>query len=191
MNYEITQAQLFDHKHNRTITNERAVEIPLALRYLKAVGSAGEDLVEVGAVTPYYCDNDHRVIDPYDKRGTIKARAEDYDFTDENVLSISTIEHIGADNQYEARDPMVEGLAFKVLEKIYQESKSCFISWGMGFNLALDETVRKNQHNFNHFFYHRTGERDWVLLHNPENFNVRYGMPFRCANSVIFITKNL
>jgi hypothetical protein len=185
MIYEITQ--LFDHEHNNTIANERAIEIPLALRYLSEMNG---DLVEVGAVTPYYSTSNHKVIDPMDKKSTIKSRAEDYDFTDENVLSISTIEHIGRGRKkYEK--PKIKDLAFKVLKKICKESKSCLLSWPMGYNTELDKKVKQNIDDFDYFFYHKKENKEWALSKDLKYFNSKYGKPFRWGNSVIFITKNL
>jgi hypothetical protein len=162
----------------------RAVELPLAFRYIDLV--AGE-LVEVGAVTPYYIESTHTCIDPTDKKSNTKAFAQDYDFKSQNVLCISTVEHIG---KGEYGLPRQKGLAFEVLNKIFEESKSCLISWPIGYNKALDKDFRDSPIE-SYFFYVKTS-RDplsWELVNSDDGFAYCFNSPFRRANSVIFVTK--
>lgn len=89
----------FYHPHNCGVNasprrTERTVELPIADRWLHAVDLA--NVVEIGAVTPYYWPGRiARVIDPADNRATEKASLFDVDFAGRDVLSISTIEHVG------------------------------------------------------------------------------------------------
>ena len=108
----------FNHPHNQTIVNERCVEIPVALRFLDLFKS--DDFVEVGAVLPHYIKSNHTVIDPIDNTSTNKDYAENVDFSNKSVLSISTIEHIGRGDYNIKRK---NDLAQEVLKKIYNVSK--------------------------------------------------------------------
>ena len=82
------------HTYNHPRVNERAVEVPVAVKMLKELPKA----IEVGAVTPHYLFCQHEVIDLYEEYpGVINAevltyqpRSSSYDL----VLSISTLEHL-------------------------------------------------------------------------------------------------
>jgi len=189
MNTEITY--YFDHPYNKTITNERAVEIVLGLRYIDLTRG---DLVEIGAVTPYYVNSNHEIVDPSDRMATTKEFAENYDnYNDKNVLSISTIEHMGMADRFSGPEKIKnETLAFDVLNKIYKESKSCFITWPIGYNLELDKKVKENLNKFNYFFYVKRNQNPlWELINDEEGFNFNYSSPFKYGNSIIFITKGI
>ena len=184
MNTEVTY--YFDHPRNTTLINERAVELILSLRYIDL--TKGE-LIEVGAVTPYYIKSNHECIDPTDPKATTKDFAENYDYRNKNVLSISTIEHIGRGDYNLEKN---EILAFNTLNKIYEESKSCLISWPIGYNKFLDNITKNNLNKFNYFFYvKRNQDPLWELVNDEEGFNFNYGSPFAAANSIIFITKGI
>ena len=132
--------------------NERAVEVAFGVRYIEEVSGKG-DLIEVGGVMPGYVKCDHTVIDPRGGKGVVKAFAQDCDFTDKHVLSISTIEHIGKRKlsrpnwrPYGFDQP--ESLGFEILNRIYERSKSCLISWPIGYNEYLDKKTKDNLNKF-------------------------------------------
>ena len=175
----------FNHPHNQTIINERCVEIPVALRFLDIFKD--DDFIELGAVLPYYIKSNHPVIDPIDQASTIKDCAENIDFSNKSVLSISTIEHIGRGDYHMKK---VDGLAQEVLSKIYNTSKTCLISWAVGYNKPLDSYVR-NSNEFNYIFHQRVEEDRWVVSEGLHNFDAHYGKPFHNGNAVLWIYKNL
>jgi hypothetical protein len=86
---------LFEHVFNcgfcNTRMTERSVEIALAIKY---IGDVQGDIIEVGAVTPYYQlpmnNKIKHTIDPTDLHVKVDIRKSlfDYDFSNENVLSI-------------------------------------------------------------------------------------------------------
>jgi hypothetical protein len=174
---------LFNHPHNETILNERCVEIPLGLKYIDFVEG---DLIEVGAVTPYYIKSNHDCLDPTDKKANIKKLAENYDFTKKNVLSISTLEHIGV-GDYKLKKET--NLAYEVTLKIYKESKTCLIGWPIGYNYNLDKTVKENIDNYNYMFYIKTGNYTWEYVNGLKGFSYKYNYPFKKGNSIIFLYK--
>ena len=186
---DLTVRYYFNHPHGGkgTLDNARAVELVLGLRYIDFV--AGE-LVEVGAVTPYYVRSPHDCVDPTDRKANIKGFAQDYDYKNKNVLSISTVEHIGTGDY---RLPKQKELAFEVLRKIHGESKSCLITWPIGYNETLDGEVKDNINDFNYFFYVKRSQEplSWELVNGKEGFGFDYGSPFRMANSVMFISKGI
>jgi len=176
---------LFDHPTRNTLVNERCVELPLAFRYIDFVNG---DLIEIGAVTPYYCNYPHECIDPTDNRATKKEFAENLDYIGKNVLSISTIEHIGRGDYHLEKEL---DLAYSILQKIYQDSKSCMITWPIGYNEVLDKITKENISRFNHFFIIKRGDVKWEVIEDVSGFDHLYGKPFRNANSIIVIYKNV
>jgi len=88
----------FDNPYNTTRLNERAVEVPLIMRYVQE--AEGKSILEIGNVLSHYYSFPHDVVDKYEKTpGVINQDAltyspkKKYDL----IISISTIEHIGWD----------------------------------------------------------------------------------------------
>lgn len=137
---------LFEHSFNCGYINERmterSVELSLALNYIQMQ----DNITELGAVTPYYFFEDKifEIIDPTDahKRATKKSLF-DCDLTGKNILSISTVEHIGTSDygMNEKKTPI------DAIEKILKEASSCLITAPLGYNRILDEWVKENQSN--------------------------------------------
>lgn len=140
---------LFESDYNCGFKNNRMTERCLELTLAREVIDSWKDnneessIIEVGAVTPYYFPGLIRnVLDAYDSHELINYKMDllDYDFTGWNVLSISTIEHVGiGDYNLEKKED-----AIFALNKILNESKHCFITWGMGYNKELDHYVVEN-----------------------------------------------
>jgi hypothetical protein len=119
-------------------TTERSVELALAFRWLKLI--AGR-VIEVGAVLPYYADQGmelskiDRIIDPSDRHPGVTDRCSlfEYDFCGKNVLSISTLEHVGTgDYDLPAED------CIHACERLVCDSAACFITVPLGYNPKLD-----------------------------------------------------
>ena len=88
------------HPYNLAWRNERSVEVPIALELLRS--HEGQPLLEVGNVLSHYVDADHQVLDKYESApGVINADAVEFDPGTKYglILSISTLEHIGRDEE--------------------------------------------------------------------------------------------
>lgn len=148
--YEASHYFTLDHSHNRfryfhhhhncgfpgRRKTERTVELALAKYWLEKVTNPWE----VGAVTPYYWPGKIReIVDPADKHQLITQRKSlfDVDFTGRNILSISTIEHIGEQSYglNEVANPI------QALEKLVGESNLMLLTFPIGWNQILDEFV--------------------------------------------------
>lgn len=82
----------FDHPYNTTALNERAVEIPIAMHWLR--GRTGRGL-EVGNVLGHYGFRGHRVVDRYERApGVEHLDVFEIDGSYRWVVSISTVEHV-------------------------------------------------------------------------------------------------
>lgn len=125
--------------------NERAVEIPLAMNFLKKYSS--HDIIEVGNVLRHYGVFKHIVVDKYEKMGGV-INEDILTFVPkkkyECVVSISTIEHIGFDEI--PRDAEKIG---KVLRRLYSiflnEDGKMFLTFPLGYNPAIDRLIREHK----------------------------------------------
>tara|TARA_R100000005_G_C4971479_1_gene184300 strand:+ start:131 stop:820 length:690 start_codon:yes stop_codon:yes gene_type:complete len=143
----------FHHPYGQTWNTEREIEIAIALRWLER---NPQDVVEVGAVMPYYQDNvKHEVIDPYDPKATIRDFMENQDLMLMNVLCISTIEHIGTtDYATNERQNIVDkNAAINALKQILDDGENCLISIPIGYNHFLDSWLEENLDILNCFAY--------------------------------------
>lgn len=112
--FEGRSYRYFYHPYNLAWRNERAVEVPIALGFLE--GSGGKRVLEVGNVLSHYVDVSHDVVDKYEKApGVINVDAVEFDpgRRYDLVVSISTLEHIGADEE-----PARPGAALEAVENL-------------------------------------------------------------------------
>jgi len=177
----------FFHPYNNTKINERCAEVALALEFI----SKHPDYVEVGAVMPYYIDNDNRVIDPFDPRGNDKRRLAECDLTGLNVLSISTLEHIGID-QY-GNTNLSDTEAIKGLNQILTTAKNYFITIPIGFNKTFDKQVEAQLSSIPHKYgILRKNKSDkppeWIKVDPVTHLDYEYNKPYPFANFVLIIT---
>ena len=106
---------------------ERTIEIPIAKEYI-AAHDTDERFLEIGAVTPYFRkalggEPTWPVYDLYDSWGRcVRMDAEDLTYTDANVLSISTIEHMGMLEYGNTEEDKVK--AAQVFQKITTQARS-------------------------------------------------------------------
>ena len=106
---------------------------------------------------PYYWECKHEIVDPYDELATIPDFVENIDLSGKEVITISTIEHIGLDEYADNKDSgganvpeiLEENGAVKALQQILNQSTRCFITFPAGYNMALDNWVVKNLHRIN------------------------------------------
>lgn len=175
---------------------ERALELAVARDWGNQLNG---DYIEIGAVTPYYGSNfsNHLVIDPYDSHENVNIKKSlfEYDYFGKNVLSISTIEHVGTgDYGLDKTESCIEAL-----NKILEESSLCLISFPMGYNNILDKYVMED----NRFrglttnvirvcVYGRNKYgNDWEILDKPEKNYYKYSYGPLWANCVCFIEKSI
>jgi hypothetical protein len=175
----------FSHHYNNPSINERRIEIPIALKFLEIVNN---ECTEIGCVTPYYIDSKHKVIDLYDDHPkAIHIDALNHDYSGQNCLSISTIEHFGEIYN----DPQNIGkyfdkdLGYKGLLKIIENANKYLISFPLGLNRNLEESVRNSKFKF--FILKRDSQNNWIR-EESDSFDYEYAKPFPFANAICVIT---
>ena len=184
------QFEYFRHPYNQTATNERIIEIPIARYFLEKYykGTDGSSVIEVGAVTPYYFDINHRVIDqfdPHEKSERIDAMTVDYKGS--NLLSISTVEHVGA-KDYGNTD-INPHKAVDLLLKMMQ-ADNFLITFPLGNNVYLQNYIKKEKLDGNILILRRINiENEWAPHYNWKDMDqFSYANPYHCASAVLIIS---
>jgi hypothetical protein len=166
--------------YNTPALNERTVELPLA-QYFIVTGNR-QNLLEIGAVTPYHFGSAHVVIDPTDPHaGCVRQDARLVDYRGKEVLSLSTVEHIG---NGEFDGGVRDNSAFDLVARIASESPRFLISFPLGYNANLDVSVRTSR--LPRVVLGRlNAENEWAVT---ESFDFCYNHPYNNANAVCFVT---
>ena len=157
ISFENKKIDLFYHKHNcgdnsGTRTTERTVELALAKEFMLSVK---HDLIEIGAVTPYYFDVSYDVVDPADEHPAVTKKMSlfDVDIKNKNVLAISVIEHIGTQDYdgVSANESSIDALNY-----ILDNAKRFLITFPIGYNRDLQNYIfSKKLENANVCYYYR------------------------------------
>lgn len=169
---------------------ERTIEIPISNKWLSYYSDT--DIVEIGAVIPYYNSHiTHEVIDLYDAYDkSIRIDAADASYKNKCVLSISTLEHIGMLDY--GNTEFDDEKATLVLKKILTEADNYLISWPIGYNRTLDNTLRNLSHadyNFNIIMLKQINQYNkWQVI--DIDWTIQFGTPYQWANGVLFVTSN-
>ena len=129
----------FRHPYNWTWLNERAVEVALARRVLTGRDPAG--VLEVGNVLGHYGPVRHAVVDKYERAPGVR-NADVLEVTGryELIVSISTLEHVGLDE--DVRDPGKSVRALHRLVGLLAPGGTLWVTLPVGYNPDLDEQLR-------------------------------------------------
>jgi len=186
------------HRYNTTWTNERCVEIPVAMKILEE--HQGKQVLEVGNVLSHYYPVKHDIVDKYEVvSGVINQDVVDfrpskkYDL----IVSISTMEHVGWDE--DPRDPSkILGEPVKILRAL-ENLLECLAPGGMivitipvGGNPQLDRSLAEGRIGCTkRLCLRRISRNKWVESDWAECRGARYGTPYTAANAlvILFISK--
>jgi hypothetical protein len=169
------------HPYNNPTHSERNVELPIAFWFLKHFEHELPNVVEVGEVTPFYRRSKHLVVDPgAEKPGTVKKDATEVDYDGKNLLSISTIEHIGTTDYGQKADPPRLSL---VLRKMLA-SKHYLITFALGYNPQLEELVKDERY----FVIERIAPTKWRQSESRNLKGFKYHSPWYAGNAVCVLT---
>lgn len=178
---------LFVHRYNTTWLNERAVEIPVARRFLAE--GAGR-VLEIGNVLGHYGRADWDVVDRFE-RGPNVTNCDILSFRPaapyDAVISISTFEHIGFDDEEtDAGERLLAALAH-VRETLLAPGGRLLVTAPLGYNPFFDELAFAGRLGFDEqAFLLRTGRLEWHEAAADEARGTRYGTPFPYGNGAFF-----
>lgn len=131
----------FRDPYHYTWLNERSVEVALARRVLAE--HPGASVLEIGNVTRHYLPVDHPVVDKYEHGpGVTNLDVVDLDVEQEYdlVLAISTLEHVGLDE--DVLDPGKPGRAVAALVRALRPGGLLWMTVPVGYNPDLDRDLR-------------------------------------------------
>jgi SAM-dependent methyltransferase len=129
------------HPHKFTWLTERAVEVPIAGTIVDR--HRGARVLEVGNVLSHYREVDHTVVDKYERApGVINRDVLDLGGLGEFdlVLAVSTLEHIGRDEQ--PRDPEKAVRAVEALRRLLAPEGRLVMTVPVGYHEGLDTALR-------------------------------------------------
>ncbi len=168
--------ELFEHSFNCGYVDsrmtERSVELALAQEWLKCCSG---EVVELGAVTPYYFYDKKivKIVDPTDLHHRVNSKKSlfECDFKGKNILSISTVEHVGTCDYGMSEEKNV----IDAIEKIVEEAKSFLITAPLGYNELLDDWIRNNRSNSMIRILRRGINNHWVEIELQDYQEIVYG----------------
>lgn len=141
--------QYLVHPYNTTWLTERAVEVPIVERIVRDAAARGLKILEVGNVLAYYGDHDHVVVDKYERAPGV-INEDIVDFASETkfdlVVAISTIEHMGWDE--EPRTPEKLAVALARMRSLVAPGGRLVVTTPTGYNDFLDSKLRENRLGF-------------------------------------------
>ena len=173
------------HIHPYSLKNERAVEVSLALDFLRE--HPGE-ILEIGNVLSNYASIPHEVVDKYEKApGVINedvvtfAPGKKYD----SIVTVSTLEHVGWDET--PREPEKIIRAINHLKELLKDHGELFVTMPMDSNDLVDKMVREQKTGFTEVRYlsRFSASNQWRESTREEAVTAKYGSPFPCANAIV------
>ena len=172
--------------YNLTWSNERCVEIPLGQHFLAQANGAA---LEVGHVLGHYGTRGHTVIDKFETApNVINADITEWK-TDERfalILSLSTFEHIGFDDEAEGDSAKKIRAAIAACRALLALDGRLVITVPLGYNPDLDELIETDTLGEDRAsFLLRSGPRNWAEVARAEAVGTRFGCPFPYANALM------
>lgn len=178
----------FYHRYNMTWAGERCIEIPIARTYLDQF--AGKAVLEVGNVLSHYFPVAHDVLDKFEKGpGIINediigfAPPKQYDL----ILSISTFEHIGYDDEAEGSSSQkIQNAITWCTQKLLAPGGRLVITVPVGYNPELDQLIQNGGLKpSSELYMRRVRNLDWVVSAKAEALKCRFRTPFPYANAIL------
>jgi SAM-dependent methyltransferase len=165
---------------------ERAVEVPIAQALVDRY--AGKRVLEIGNVLSHYAPQTHLIVDKYeDAPGILNRDVLDLDDLGQFdlVVAISTIEHVGRDE--EPRDPDKAPEALRRLERLLAPGGELLVTIPIGYHLGLDAAVQRGDVRFAHATaMRRVGRTQWREVRPEEAWGTPYDFLLYSARAVFF-----
>lgn len=179
----------FYHKHNTTYLNERTVEISIMKKIIER-NCKDKKIFELGNVLQYYFPCEHDILDKYENKKNVITK-DIMEFNPEIkydlIVSVSTIEHIGVDD--ESNNPRKVLEAIDKLKEITKLGGKIIFTVPMGYNPYLDNFIKDGLIDFEKFSLFRRVSSDnlWKeeLSYDIKKIDFKYGFPYEAANWLI------
>ena len=180
------QYNYFYHIYNCTCLNERAIEIPIILEFLKIY--QGKNILEVGNVLSHYFQISHDVLDRYEiAEGVINEDVVNFKPTQKYdlIFSISTLEHVGWDE--EPKDPQKVLFALRNLKNCLSYGGKIVITLPLGYNPEMDDLLEKGEIKFTkqYFMKRISNNNEWKEVIESEVKGIKFNFSQYSANGLI------
>ena len=178
--------EYFYHKYNHTWLNERIVELPIIIRFIKS--NRGKNILEVGNVLSHYMSFNHDIVDKYEK-GKNVINKDILDFDNEKkydlIVSVSTMEHIGYDENLKYPERLIT--AFRKLRSMLSKNGIIVVTLPVGYNEYMDGWIKNKRIEFDKLYYmKRTLTSDiWVQTNYKGVSTSKYNHPFKTATGIM------
>ncbi len=177
----------FYHRYNMTWAGERAIEIPIARSYLEQY--PGGNILEVGNVLSHYFPIAHEVLDKFETgEGIINEDiigflpSKQYDL----ILSLSTFEHIGFDDEAENSSAQKIREAMAACRSFLKPDGKFVLTVPLGYNPELDRMIRNSELEASREFYLRRAKKlDWEMTSRKEALTCPYKTRFPYASAIL------
>lgn len=176
--YQGKKLPYFRHTKGLAYTNERTVEVPVVMDYLKQ--KPGSKILEVGAVLHHYYPHLRKdVLDKFEPGPgiinediiTFKPQQK-YDL----VLSISTLEHVGFDDDIRDSKGILKALN-NIRKNCIRKGGEAIITLPIGYNKDVDKYLFSGKLEFQEEHYYRRTSwlNKWRELSKEEAKGIAYG----------------
>jgi SAM-dependent methyltransferase len=174
------------HRYKHTWLTERAVEVPIAKAIVDRHSAAR--VLEVGNVLSHYGEYTHLVVDKYERAPGVLNR-DVLDLKDlgpfDLVVAISTLEHVGRDEQ--PRDPDLAPEAVRRLEALLAPGGRLMVTVPVGYHPGLDDAFRSGAFPSARLWAMRRGSLGphWQERHPDEVWGSPYDFLLYSARAVL------
>lgn len=179
--------ETFYHPYNMTWATERMVEVPIIREYLRK--AAGANILEIGNVLSHYGPVSHVVLDKFERGpGVINEDILNYNpgCKYDLIVSISTFEHIGYDDESEIPSAQKIQEALHCSRGLLGIQGRLVISVPIAYNPDLDALIRdENLGMAAETYLRRVASRDWRACSKEEALRCRFGKPFPYGNALL------
>lgn len=160
---------------------ERSVELAIARMWIELHKT---DLIEIGAVTPYYFPRVIKdIVDPTDNNKLVTQHKSIFEINleNKNVISISTVEHIGT-GDYGLKEELN---SINAIEKIMKESKHYLITYPIGYNKLLDDWTKKHfRERYVTVLSSGRLDNNWIIRKDIGVFKTKYRYIDYCGTAI-------
>jgi glycogen synthase len=184
--FEGRRYRYFLHRYNSTWRNERAVEIPIVHDVVQQY--QGKRILEVGNVLAHYFPATHDRLDKYEAApGVINQDVVDFrpDRRYDLIVSISTLEHVGWDE--EPREPDKPLRALSALRGLLAPGGRLLFTLPLAYNPHLDGLFWAGRLGLSRQCYLKRISTDnrWRQVEEGEVRSAAFDRPFRRVNALV------
>jgi len=185
--FQGNRLKLFYHAYNMTWACERCVEVSIGRHLVQRAGSG--NVLEVGNVLGHYGKISHTVLDKYE-RGEGVINQDILAFTPPNrfdlILSISTFEHIGFDDESEGGSGVKIQAAIQACKNILAQGGVLALTLPIGYNPELDQMITADELQAARSTYlRRVGKLEWEECSKTLALACPYKSKYPYANAIM------